>query len=760
MPITACKYINNSDSKKSYVGLFHYNRPSRAKKENDLDIYGLVSVSSEVEIPGQKISKFAWDGIVDGFEYSKVDSTNESLKLALKEGIRRVKQLIKNDEKIGDYGVQVDFTIFISNGIGVYIGAIGDSDIFLYKDGRLVDIEDMLKSKSAKTAAIAMEKNDLLLCSTKDAFKSRMIKLMAAKNAIELKQELEEIGKELKKKEGMAVFLEKTKEKKDPVSKIPPKADEKREEGDSIEPKDTDYVPTTKPQKSKIFKSQKDEKDLRMFFKNIFEKFSNIFQEMKKGFKPIGALIAKAYRKVVSALKAFFSKISEKFGKKKWFKKASAKITQSKIGRKKERKFKAFRIDGYKVKDLRLKRFKILVIVAVGIAVLLFGVKFTIDQKEAREISKNASQVFIEVEELISQAQSKISTDRDSSKVSVYRAEEKLESIDGELGDKDSEKYNQLESEVLGIQDTLFKIERLSKEAGNLQKFYDTFNTEVDSKPSDLGIYRDEHFNEYLLLSDTGLKQVSKLSIYNNEIEAIPDSDGVVSSPQFVYMKDTGVFVFDSTNGILKAKLEDKGFKSFSKLSGLSIKNIGAEDPVEFAVLTVNENAYILDRGKNALLKSTNFGSGYGLSFSYITEEDFSEANDILSDLSVYILVPGENGVRRYVNSISEGKLVESPLTIKGLDRPLENARYGFTADDLNKGLYVFDSEQKRILRFEKPMEGGTDTRHPNELHLLKQYVISEEQGDIWNNVKDLVVDWDEEYLYILDGTTIWRVTL
>lgn len=186
MSITASKYINNSDLKTSYIGLFNYKSPSRGKQVSFIDIYGLLFFSSEVEIPGDKLAKFAWDGVVDGFEYSKTDSTNESLKLGLTEATRRVKQLIVNDPNIGKYGVEINFTVFVSSDRGVYIGLLGESDIFVYKDGRLIDIFEMLKNKSAKTAAVAIEEGDLIFCSSVGYIKENMQKLISAKSREEL----------------------------------------------------------------------------------------------------------------------------------------------------------------------------------------------------------------------------------------------------------------------------------------------------------------------------------------------------------------------------------------------------------------------------------------------------------------------------------------------------------------------------------------------------------------------------------------------
>ena len=88
--------------------------------------------------------------------------------------------------------------------------------------------------------------------------------------------------------------------------------------------------------------------------------------------------------------------------------------------RNKREKFKGFKIDGYKDKNLRFKRFKTLAFVVIGITLILAGVKFTINQKEARERSKTANEIFTEVESLLESANSKLSTDRDSSILNIF----------------------------------------------------------------------------------------------------------------------------------------------------------------------------------------------------------------------------------------------------------------------------------------------------------------------------------------------------
>jgi len=757
MSITASKYINNSELKTSYIGLYYYSRPVRGKDDNDVNIYGLLSVSSEVEIPGDKIAKFAWDGIIDGFEYSKSDSVNESLKLSLSEAMRRIKQLIANDKNISDHGIDINFTIFVSNNGGIYIGLLGDADIFVYKRGRLVDVFEMLSKKKAKTAGIAIDDGDLVFSSTKDFLKENLKKLMGTKNRGELISVLEEIGREVGDDQGF-ILLSK---EKDPEIKKKVLGKEEEKNLEVAESAKSDYIPvsehSTPPLKTPI-----DDKDLKVVVTETKKRLSVVGKHFKKVLSPLKKFSLKRPSKVSSTFRSIVSKIKEKllslFGRKRWFKKISSKVTQSGVIRKKDQNFKGFKIDGYKQKDLRFKRFKTLALVVIGISLILGGVKFTINQKEARERSKMANEIFTEVESLLDSANSKLGTDKDSSILNIYKASEQLNKVPEELSEVDRLKLDELESQVLGIEDAIYKRVRLSTENGDIQKYIDMFTIHgADSKPTDISIHRDGNANEYLFLTDIGIKSVYRISLYDKEVKQLSDDEGLLQKPAFIYSKGSGIYVFDSVNGVIKASSNGSWYNSFSKPTGLGLQNIKAGDVAEFAVFTTNDNVYVLDRESRALLRLTNYGTGYGLSEEYLKQESYELANDVFADMSVYILVEGENGILRYVTNYNIGRLVESSVAIKGLDTPLKNPRYGYTADDLYKDLFIYDSEDKRILRFEKPIESG-DIRHPNELLLVKQYVLPSEGG--WDDVKDFVVDFNQKNLYILNGTTIWKVGL
>lgn len=750
MSISAAQYLNNSNTEKSFIGVFHYTRPVRSKNEESVEIYGLLSVSSEVNIPGQNIAKFAWDGLVDGFEYSNEESVNNALKVGLNESTRRVKQLIVNDKEIAMHGVDVNFTVFVSTSSGLYVGCLGEGDIYIYKKDRIVDIAEMLKKKNAKTAGLVLDENDLLFTSSASFLKNHLGDLTGLSNREGILEVLDSIANELTSGEGLLLFVRELGELKEKEPVLEEKVE--KEVGDIVS---EDIAPLPKQE---ILKTNK-ERDLKSVLTLWYTTVITFFKGIKLPKLGIRNFLERVLSGIKKIFKSFGSRIGEIFGKKKWFKRISAKVTQT--GKRKEG-FKGFAVDGYKVRNKKRERFKVVGLVVLVIVLLVSGVKFTLDQKEAKEISNEANGIFTLVDDLVSSAEQKVSTDRQSAETAIFRAKEELAKVPKELNKKDLVKYEQLEGKVLGIQDSLYKIVGLADSDGSIETYLDTrLGFGEGSKPTDITIYQDDNGNEYLLVVDSALKGVFRISLYDKEVKRLPDSERILQDPRMIYIGKSGVFVLDFKVGVARAEFTQDGwFGNFSKLTGLGIENIGADDIAEFAVLTDTDNVYVLDRESASLYKSSNFGSGYGLSYAYLKEDSFKEANDILADLSVYILTSGENGLHRYIYSFFESKQIPSPLEVLGLDGTFKNLTYGYTRDNLNYDLYLFDKEDKRVMRFEKPMEGGGEIRHPNQVVLINQYLYRGSRDGVWENVNDFVVNRDQKFMYLLDSSTIWKVRL
>lgn len=756
MLITASQYLNNLNTEKHYTGVFHYTRPVRSKHDRFVEIYGLLSVKSDVVIPSGNIAKFAWDGIVDGFEYSKVDSMNEALKISLTEATRRIKQLISNDKKISEYGVDVSITVFVSSPSGMYIGYLGECDIYIYKDGKIVNIYEMLMKKDAKTAGLLLESDDIIFSSTEGFFKRNMEKIVGLPHAISIAGKIDEISNDLKDGEGL-LFFTKSNESQD-LERIPLEEDlEFKEVADTdskIEKKV--YISSEKRENFTKIKLQKEVQGIKIFFLKVWGIICSVFKKLAPLYRIIKGLVDSVWRNLNKVIERIFKGLS----KKRWFKKASAKVSQSELNIPKREGFKSFKVDGYKIKNKKLERFKIAILAILGVALVLGGIRVTINEKEARDISKEANQIFESVEKYISSAEVKKTVDRLEAETLVFRASNELNNVPDTLREKDLQKLKDLEARVLGIQDDLYKRSTISESDGSLEKYIGTrLEFAEGSDPSDIAIYQDSRGKEYLVVSDVGLKAVYRISLYDKKVERLSDPDGLLQEPKMVYITSKGLYVLDLKIGIVKAEFNaEEGFGPFKKLTGLSIDNIGGNKISEFAILTDDDNAYILNGEEGVLLKVFNYETGYGTPFKYIEDDALKNASDIFADFSVYILTPGANGLKKYI--YSDGKQIPGTLEIVGVNGEFKKLTYGYTRGESTYDLYVFDSEDMRILRFEKPIEIGNQKRHPNQILLKNQYLYRGTTKDTWKDVKDFVVVKNQETMYILDSSTIWKIRL
>lgn len=755
MQITASQYLNNLNTEKHHTGVFHYTRPVRGKHDKYIEMYGLLSVKSDVEIPGANIAKFAWDGIVDGFEYSKAQSTNDALKIAFTEATRRIKQLITNDKNISDHGVDVNFSVFVSATSGMYVGYLGECDIYVYKSGKIVDIYEMLSKKGAKTAGLLLEDNDILFASTSTFLKRHMNEFVGLPDNDHILGKIDEIAEHLNSGEGVLLFT-KNNEDKDITEDVPEESPDKSIENimeEKIHESEQSGVAVYPPSGIEVVF-----KRIKGIFSNLREKSFPIFKKLET----VGIKIRNSLSRISFWIKARFASILEQLNKKRWFKKASAKISQSELNIPRRDGFKSFKVDGYRIKNKQVERFKVVILAVLGITLVVGGVRFTINEREAMSLSKQANDIFKSVEGFVVSAEEKKTTDRAEAETLVFKAENELSKVPEGLREKDTEKLKDLQGRVLGIQDDLYKRKGLSDSDGSLETYIGTRITFGEgSNPSDIAIYQDNKGNEYILVSDTGLKAVFRVSLYNKEVQRVPDPDKLVKNPGMVYIGKGGLYVMDLDVGVLKAEFDENGwFKSFTKLTALGIENFKNADIPEFAVLTDVDNVYVLDRNKGVLLKANNYGTGYGTPFNYIEEDALTSSNDVFADLSTYILTSGSEGLRRYIYSYVEAKLVSSALEIVGIDGEFKNLAYGYTRVDLNFDLYVYDSEDRRIMRFEKPIEGGGEIRHPNQAVLRNQYMYRGDRDDVWNSVHDFVVTRDQKTAYMLDSTTIWKISL
>jgi hypothetical protein len=762
MKITAQQFISNNREKGTFVTILkHYSEASTKKTGNDGDIYCLLSISGSTNLPAERVSKFVWDGILDGYMYSTGKSTNESLKDGITEGVRKLKNLMKNDQSLEDLGVNVNFVLIAQKKEGLYIGNLGENEVFIFKTGKFVNITEILGKSKASTAGVALDEGDILVVSTMGVISKVLNELEKFSKSDMVVTELREIGKTLLGNQGLVFFAyedeNQIKEKNHiPLPTIP--VFQKKEE---LIPHEAIPSVETKP------KIIEEKPKIKLPKININVKWVNTaIEKVKPILKKIWIGIVKIAQFVAEKIKIIGKKISAKLtellGNKKWFKKAASQLSTVKINRP-NFTAKGMHIDGYRTRDVRAKRIRLVLIVIVVIVLLALGINFTIKARRASIVHNQATQIFTNADTLVKKAENVATSDKNSAEVAIYQAKNALKETPANISEKDATVKTEIENRILTVEDSLYKRVGLTDNDGKFSTFVDGRLAFGDnSNPTDIEIYSDDSGNEYLLVTDKGLNTVFRVSLYDKTTERLLDTDGLVKDPEYVSMGNSGVFVFDNKTGVLKAPFDsNKWFTSFVTLSGLARENIKSKDIGEFIILTETDNVYLLARDENALLKSVfSYENRYGLYYKYISDDRITNANDILADISVYLLSKDSPQLLRYSYDYVEQKQTENPLTISGVDGDLGDLSKGFTRSSLEDGLYVFDKVSKRFIMFEKPQEAGANILHPNEVVLKKQYVYRGAKTDIWNNVKDFVVDSANSSMYILDGSVIMKVVL
>ena len=767
MKTIAKQYISNNKDKTSYTSIFkHYYEKSEKKTPKEGDIYALLNIQAERDVNVERVAKFVWDSIVDGYLYSISETTNESLKDAINSGVEKVKELIKHDKELEETGIDVSFTIVLVKQEGIYIGLFGEGDVFSFKNNSLVNISDILKEKNANTAGIALGDEDLVMVSSSGLLQESVPELSRSKDVKSLWKYLTTLGEKLEGTNSLLYLVQEKEEKKvkEPIQEqFPTKV--KKETPEVVEKVKENTEKILKPiGKIKNIKKGDGQTTLQDFRDKLKakERFSKVkifinnqWKKVSPFFKKVGAFLSEKF----SNLK---EKLSQKFGKKKWYKRIASKFSTMRGGRK-SRGVQGMRIDNYKQRDLRSKRFKLLGLAVVIIVLLVLGVNFTMKMKEAREISARAEESFTRVEDLIKKVEDNFAVDKDASETFLFQAEKALEEAPDGLNEEDLAKYNELKERILELGDTLYKRIGVVEKDSRLDTFLDTrLAFGEGSGVKDLAIYKDRYENEYLVAADAGRSTIYRVSLYDKSVKALPDTEALVKEPKFVYVGNNGVYVYDEKEGMLKAPFDEEGwFTSFVKLSGLSVSDIRSEEIAAMTVWTENDNVYFLSQDRSAFLRSSAvYGNSYGLPYEYFAHEDMAISTDMVADISIYFIIPEDPYVLRFNYNFFESRYIEAPLGVVGFDGNYGTPTKAFTGDSLDHPLYVFDSEGRRFLQLEKPIEAGEDIRHPDKVSLLSQYVYRGEKDSVWSDVRNFVVNYNGSNMYILDGTVIWKLVL
>ncbi len=499
-------------------------------------------------------------------------------------------------------------------------------------------------------------------------------------------------------------------------------------------------------------------------------KLQVLFAKAKAFLLKVWEVLVKIIGKIIDFLSNLFNKLklkiidilNDKYGRKAWFKKLGAKFSQSRFS---SIRSPEIHIGDYKEKNVRNKRIAISILVLVVTISLYFGYRSGKTLREEREISAEFNAFYIEVNDLIDKSKKEVSTNRGMAEETLAKAvkmidENKYE--EGSLNEGDMKLYKSLEGKILEISDELTRTVALTEDNGRISTFIDLKIKLGDkTNPTDIIIFEDRNKAEYLAITDKGNKKVFLVPLNDrNAITALPDTDKKINEPEFIDIGNTGIYVYDKKNGVVRSTFVDetlKTFKSFVSLTGVTETDLSSINVSEIAILTALDNVYLLDGTEGIVYKSNGSSGGYyGLPFEFITvSESNNDLTDFFASYSGYITSKSSPGLRRFLFS-TNGDVSESSLPVSGLISELNNVTSGYTHGSLDDPVFLFDDKNKSFLKLENPNK--SEGRHPGEFLLLQQYAYRGNQTDIFNDVKDFVADFSNRKLYIIDDKKILLV--
>jgi len=746
MKIRTARYIAKRQDESFSVSAYRYQESFGGRSFQKGDLYCLLSLESEENMQATILSKFVWDGIVDAYIYSEAKTANEAIMESLKMGERKVRDLIKNDKELEESGVNLNFALVANKKEGFYVGVYGDMEVFVYREGSFVCISEVLKKNNAKTAGIILKKGEFLAISTPELFSAFVNSFDNSAGVDAIEESLRHIEASLEGLEGIFTLRveEDLKIKLEEVET--PRREEEKVGSDVIEKRRVEEVDVL----------SREGNLLQSITSN--ERIKEVFIKIKGILGVVGGFLKRLSEKILSIYQPSKEKVVSRLSKKKFFKKIGSKVSELQF-KKGKSSVEGFRIDGYKAKNFRRQRFKIAIIASLVIISVFLLTRLIIIKKNEAEIHTIVTEQMDSVGVYLSAANENIVKDKNEAESSLYFAKEILDDLSVEISEEDLARKESLLLEYQELEDALLSRKAVTEES-SLNQFLDArLVFGENSFPTDIILYKDTSGSEYLYISDKGNSAVYRIGIYDKEVQKVPDDENLLKTPEYIDYGNEGMYVYDSTQGVLKSSFNNGFNDSFTLLTGVKARDVDDDSISEIAILTENDNIYLLSRNEGAILKSSRTGSGYGLTYPYVKSETFSDASDFFSDFTIYVLRPGSDGLETYIYNYLTFKYEYSASTLVGLRTDLENVTEGYTSGSLDFGLYIFDANQKRFINFEKPKEGGEEL-HPGELVLKQQYEYRGNQESVFTDVKDFVVDSNEEYMYILDGKTVWKVTL
>lgn len=523
-----------------------------------------------------------------------------------------------------------------------------------------------------------------------------------------------------------------------------------------VPPENSENTKNTQENKSEFEKDQTPIQKTLSILKIIWEFIKKWSKKIWVGLNTLIEKLSVLWGNITEYILALLANL---FGNKPWYKRLVANFSQSQLG--KSPKLGKIEVGGYKTKQMQNKRGVIVILALVGVIVVFIGVNKTKQAKEIAAIHESYIAYEDTVSKYLDTAEGLLRSDEAKAISSLAKASELLENptIDvSVISAMDSEAKVALEDRLVSIEDSLYNRVAIVEDQ-NLTKFIDgRLKLGPDTQPTDIAIYRDPTSTEYIYVTDKGEKTLFWINTASSKIQQASEGAVQLGSPTYVDIGNNGVLLYDTEIGGVRAQFDgNKGnLQELELLSGTSPDDYNLSSVDEMAILGGGDDMYLLSATDQAIMKAKGNGStSYNLPYTFYSTDSFSSATDFYADNNLeYVLSAGSSGFNVYQYLQLEGRLGEYSFQMNSPKVPIQDLTAGYTNGKEGMKMYFFDREGKRILVYEKPTGSST------QFSFVKEYVYRGDDQSILENVADIVVDATQTFVYILDGSNIWKLSL
>jgi len=685
--------------------------------------------------------------LLDYFHETYFEMHESSTLLALEKTVissgNHLAKLIEKEDKVSKTGVEMDLIASAIVGDTVFFVNVGSSSIFIYRDGKQVDLIPALKDPTGEglveVASMKLYPNDRLLLSTQPASSlmssSQIGKILKkfdlsefpSKGKNDHEHALMLMGyslgsqkdEEFINDEVLAVIEEEDYPKDGLIKK------EELKEQPAIENKEElEESVAEKEVSGEIEEIQSDEFGIEDSEPNLEGEESSVDKEdfTREDIYQGNTEKQTTYKVLLANTKQSIKTIPAKI---------SAKISQSGDRENRGRDGHGTSLVSQKRKYLTLG---IVIVLCAG--ALYLGVRQAIKNNEEKvqveevKVSLDALKKKVElVEDLVSEVKIADSTEKRQQGLSeIELAKAEIEKVkDSDTVKEDVEQYRQ---KLEFAQDFFNRVVSVSKD----DKLVDVASFFPDAKISDIAFSADK-----LYLTDEGLGKIYSVGYDGSNIEEIVS--GLVN-PKSITVDNAGKVIFLDELEDNRIGIYDPETSKTKRLAGTSQAKIGTVADMEYVQIG-GGRLYFVDTTNKRVMYMEKSGENYGLPASRFTLDELATGKDIyIIDNKIYTLAEFKQGLYRFFNGQDDSpELIGLP---EGKDM---RSATGMFIDGTN--IYLTDPTTNRIAIFDKGIQTAK----------FKGQFKSKD-NKIFSGIKDLVVVPSQGVAYAIDQSVIYKLEL